>query len=47
MVAKDAQRESWKTILKNRLSDSLKKSQLPLSHGMMKKGDVFIVVTGP
>jgi hypothetical protein len=37
---------SWKTnpwkpreILKNRRSDSLKKSQLPLPQGMLKKGD--------
>jgi hypothetical protein len=41
--------ESWKTtlgsqgtLLKNRYSDSLKKSQLTLSQGMMKKEDVAV-----
>jgi hypothetical protein len=45
MVAKDAQRESWKTTLnprglnENRHSDSLKKGQLTISQGKMKRGD--------
>jgi hypothetical protein len=28
-----------RNLTKNRLSDSLKKGQLPLYHGMVKKGD--------
>jgi hypothetical protein len=49
MVAKGAQGESCKKISRratiniNRHSDSLKKSQLTLAQGMMKKGDVFVV----
>ncbi len=49
-MAKGTKRESWKTTLgsqrnltKNRHSDSLKKSRLTLSQGMMKKGDVIVV----
>jgi hypothetical protein len=48
-VTKGAPKESWKTILgskgikRKQHSISLKKSQLTLSEGMTKKGDVVVV----